>query len=89
MQRYDFIVLNDRYHSKKYHTIKKVIQIKELDMERPFVNVIISLLNVSDGQDQHTIQATEDYEDLIEKVARIIMLSHTEILYGDGFNAKF
>ena len=58
-------------------------------MERPFVNVIISLLNVSDGQDQHTIQVTEDYEDLIEKVARIIMLSHTEILYGDGFNAQF
>jgi len=62
---------------------------KELDMERPFVNVIISLLNVSDGQDQHTIQVTEDYEDLIEKVARITMSLHTEILYGDGFNFKF
>ena len=53
------------------------------------MNVIISLLNVSDGQDRHTIQVTEDYEDLIEKVARIIMSSHTEILYGDGFNARF
>ena len=58
-------------------------------MERPYVNVIISLLNVSDGQDQHTIQVTEDYEDLIEKVARIIMSLHIEILYGDGFNVKF
>ena len=66
----------------------KIIRIKELDMERPFVNVIISSLNVSDGQDQHTIQVTEDYEDLIEKVVRIIMSSHTEILYGDGFNVK-
>ena len=62
---------------------------KELDMEKPSVNVIISLLNVSDGQDQHTIQVTEDYEDLIEKVARIIMSLHTEILYGDGFIVKF
>ena len=66
-----------------------MIQIKEPDMERPFVNVIISLLNVSDGQDQHTIQVTEDYEDLIEKVARIIMSLHIEILYGDGFNVQF
>lgn len=66
-----------------------MIQIKEPDMERPFVNVIISLLNVSDGQDQHTIQVTEDYEDLIEKVARIIMSLHTEIHYGNGFNVKF
>ena len=66
-----------------------MIQIKEPDMERPFVNVIISLLNVSDGQDQHTIQVTEDYEDLIEKVARITMSLHTEILYGDGFNVQF
>ena len=62
---------------------------KELDMEKPSVNVIISLLNVSDGQDQHTIQVTEDYEDLIEKVARIIMSLHTEILYGDGLNVNF
>jgi len=64
-------------------------QSKELDMERPSVNVIISLLNASDGQDQHTIQVTEDYEDLIEKVARIIMSLHTEIHYGDGFIVKF
>ena len=54
-------------------------------MEGHFVNAIISSLNVSDGRDQHTIQVTEDCEDLIEKVAKIIMSLHIEIHYGPGF----
>lgn len=55
-------------------------------MEKHFVNVTISSLNVSDGPDQRTIQVTEDYGDLIEKAAKIIMSLPIEIHYGHGFN---
>ena len=54
-------------------------------MEGHFVNAIILLPNVSDGRDQRTIQVTEDCEDLMEKVAKIIMSLQIGIHYGPGF----